>query len=246
MFASATIEQPRNFASKLSSMRWCASGEPPRYVAVDPTLPETIEHFSADCPEASKRLAVTRRVLKSARRAEKGFAAIVFVDSNRPLDKITAVIRADADAHAGGPSDAPRVVSLDETRDDLETRAAAVDAFRRGEADVLVATDVAARGIDVPRTTHVVHFDFPKDAATYLHRACRTARFGRPGKVITVVEPAQRFALERLANYLQIDKPAPLPLKKSSPKSRPPAPVVSDAQQPEADGESASAADQLR
>jgi len=64
--------------------------------------------------------------------------------------------------------------------------------FREGVVDVLVATDVAARGIHVDGVSLVVHIDPPKDSKDYLHRAGRTARAGESGTVVTLVMPRQR------------------------------------------------------
>jgi superfamily II DNA/RNA helicase len=64
--------------------------------------------------------------------------------------------------------------------------------FREGSLDVLVATDVAARGIHVDGVSLVVHVDPPKDPKDYLHRAGRTARAGETGTVVTLVLPKQR------------------------------------------------------
>src|SRR5262245_20231006 len=64
--------------------------------------------------------------------------------------------------------------------------------FRAGRVDVLVATDVAARGIHVDGVSLVVHVDPPRDAKDYLHRAGRTARAGEAGTVVTLVLPQQR------------------------------------------------------
>ena len=60
---------------------------------------------------------------------------------------------------------------------------------REGRLDVLVATDVAARGIDIPEVTHVFNFDLPQDPEYYVHRIGRTARAGRTGEAITLVSP---------------------------------------------------------
>lgn len=68
-------------------------------------------------------------------------------------------------------------------------RSAALDAFRRGECTVLVATDVAARGIDVDGISHVVHYDVPRSSEDYIHRSGRTARAGATGQVMTFVAP---------------------------------------------------------
>jgi superfamily II DNA/RNA helicase len=64
--------------------------------------------------------------------------------------------------------------------------------FREGSVDVLVATDVAARGIHIDDVSLVVHVDLPRDQKDYLHRAGRTARAGATGTVVTLVLPRQR------------------------------------------------------
>jgi ATP-dependent RNA helicase RhlE len=72
-----------------------------------------------------------------------------------------------------------------------EDRVAALEAFRRGQYPVLIATDVAARGIDVEGISHVVNFDVPFSADDYIHRGGRTARAGAVGEVLTFVTPAE-------------------------------------------------------
>ena len=67
-------------------------------------------------------------------------------------------------------------------------REKALAAFRSGTIDVLIATDVAARGIDVDGISHVINYQTPEDAATYLHRIGRTARAGRTGTAVTFIE----------------------------------------------------------
>jgi ATP-dependent RNA helicase RhlE len=70
-------------------------------------------------------------------------------------------------------------------------RTRALDAFKRDPHGILIATDVASRGIDVTGITHVVNFDMPADAETYVHRVGRTARAGASGVAITFCEPAE-------------------------------------------------------
>ena len=62
-----------------------------------------------------------------------------------------------------------------------------INRFRDGELDILIATNVAARGIDIPEITHVVNYDVPDNAEEYVHRTGRTGRAGRAGKAISFV-----------------------------------------------------------
>lgn len=78
-----------------------------------------------------------------------------------------------------------------------------VDQLREGKLDILVATDVAARGLDVERISHVVNFDIPHDTESYVHRIGRTGRAGRAGEAIVFVTPRERRMLrsiERVTN----------------------------------------------
>lgn len=70
---------------------------------------------------------------------------------------------------------------------DQKKRDQVVNRFRKGNLDILIATNVAARGIDIPEITHVVNFDLPQNAEEYVHRIGRTGRAGRDGKAITFV-----------------------------------------------------------
>ncbi|MDQ3693299.1 MAG: DEAD/DEAH box helicase, partial [Chloroflexota bacterium] len=63
--------------------------------------------------------------------------------------------------------------------------------FRGGQADILIATDVAARGLDIPEVSHVINFDAPESAEAYVHRIGRTGRAGRTGAAITLVTPRE-------------------------------------------------------
>jgi superfamily II DNA/RNA helicase len=72
---------------------------------------------------------------------------------------------------------------------DQSARTAALDQFRRGEIPLLVASDVAARGLDIPAVSHVFNFDVPHHADDYVHRIGRTGRAGRAGTAISIVGP---------------------------------------------------------
>ena len=74
-------------------------------------------------------------------------------------------------------------------------RVRALEAFRQGNARVLVATDIAARGIDVQDVTHVINFELPQDPESYVHRIGRTARAGRRGVALSFCDASEREAL---------------------------------------------------
>lgn len=77
--------------------------------------------------------------------------------------------------------------------------------FQRGACDVLVATDVFARGMDLDRITHVINYDIPEDADTYQHRTGRTGRAGRAGTALTMVMPSQRKTMQRMCREAGLD-----------------------------------------
>ena len=84
---------------------------------------------------------------------------------------------------------------------DQSARTAALDQFRKGEIPLLVASDVAARGLDIPTTSHVFNFDVPHHADDYVHRIGRTGRAGRAGTAISIVTPLDQksmLAIEKL------------------------------------------------
>src|SRR5262252_1450885 len=84
---------------------------------------------------------------------------------------------------------------------DQPARMSALDSFRRGEVELLIASDVAARGLDIPEVSHVFNFDVPHHPDDYVHRIGRTGRAGRTGTAITIVAPIDRKAvgaIERL------------------------------------------------
>ncbi|MGB1281280.1 MAG: helicase-related protein, partial [Vibrio cyclitrophicus] len=77
----------------------------------------------------------------------------------------------------------------------------AIARFRDGSVNVLLATDVAARGIDLPDVSHVINYDMPRTADVYLHRIGRTARAGKKGNAVSIVEAHDQLMIERVARY---------------------------------------------
>jgi ATP-dependent RNA helicase DeaD len=95
-------------------------------------------------------------------------------------------------------------------------RTRTLNAFRNGSVPILVATDVAARGIDVPDINTVIHLEPPSDAEMYTHRSGRTGRAGRKGRSLLIVPPFAQRAVERALYGARVKaewQPAPTPDK---------------------------------
>jgi len=108
---------------------------------------------------------------------------------------------------------------------DQPARMAALDRFRRGEAELLIASDVAARGLDIPEVSHVFNFDVPHHPDDYVHRIGRTGRAGRSGTAITIVAPIDTKAvgaIERLTGQTiaWMDAPAGAEASATEPPER--------------------------
>ena len=82
-----------------------------------------------------------------------------------------------------------------------DARIQVLNRFRAGQVKVLVATDVAARGLDIDDISHVFNFDLPDDPEVYVHRVGRTGRAGREGVAITLLSPRERWLLRRIEEY---------------------------------------------
>ena len=133
-------------------------------------------------PRAHKMTALAR-VLD----IEQPTSAIVFCRTRTEVDELSETLMARglrADALHGGLSQ--------DQRDRVMTK------FRTRKTDLLIATDVAARGLDVKHVSHVVNFDVPADAESYVHRIGRTGRAGREGVAITLAEPREHRLLRNI------------------------------------------------
>jgi superfamily II DNA/RNA helicase len=107
---------------------------------------------------------------------------------------------------------------------DQPARMAALDQFRRGEVKLLIASDVAARGLDIPDVSHIFNFDVPHHADDYVHRIGRTGRAGRSGTAITIVAPSDGkavTAIEKLIGQSISWMGAPPAAEDASPSPRP-------------------------
>jgi superfamily II DNA/RNA helicase len=95
-------------------------------------------------------------------------------------------------------------------------REQALRAFRSGKVDVLVATDVAARGIDIDDVTHVINYQTPEDEKNYVHRIGRTGRAGRTGVAVTLVDWDEEPRWKLISDTLGLDMPEPVETYSSS------------------------------
>ena len=186
-------------------------------VARQATASETIEQgvvmFKAsrrDRADSEKR-----KLLRTLidREADKCTNAIIFCNRKTDVDIVAKSLK------KYGYDAAPIHGDLDQSQ-----RTKTLDAFRNGELRFLVASDVAARGLDVPAVSHVFNYDVPGHAEDYVHRIGRTGRAGREGKAITLCGPRDEKTFDAVEKLLQ----------KAIPKLDNPL-TAGDAEKPEAD-----------
>jgi superfamily II DNA/RNA helicase len=134
------------------------------------------------------------QLIHELRDAERGLT-IVFVRTKRGADRLVKRLR---DNHVTALA-----MHGDKTQSQREK---ALARFERGEVDTLVATDVAARGIDVRDVTHVINYDMPEDRDGYIHRIGRTGRAGRAGIGVTFVLGDQAKDMSKIASDLGLHK----------------------------------------
>ena len=133
-------------------------------------------------PRAGKMTALAR-ILD----LESPAAAIVFCRTRTEVDELTETLNA-----RGYKSEALHGGMTQEQRDKVMRR------LRAGDAELLIATDVAARGLDIDRLTHVINYDLPNAPEAYVHRIGRVGRAGREGVAITLVEPREHHQLRNI------------------------------------------------
>ncbi|MDX6690167.1 MAG: ATP-dependent helicase RhlE, partial [Solirubrobacteraceae bacterium] len=186
LFFSATLEGE---AGKLAGA-YTHDARRHEYVPpVDQSLPETEHRFLRVQHEAK-----VAALVQELSHKDRGLT-IVFVRTKRGADRLVTRLRSHnvtAVAMHGNKSQSQREKALSR--------------FERGEVDTLVATDVAARGIDVRDVTHVINYDMPEDRDGYVHRTGRTGRAGRSGISVTFVLREQAKDMSRIAGDLGLHK----------------------------------------
>ena len=167
----------------------------------DPVKIEVAKPSSASATIAQNLIACSsdqtekRDVLRRAIRAEENFKnAIVFCNRKRDIGTL----------HRSLQKHGFKAVAL---HGDMDQRARmqALDQFKTGEAELLVASDVAARGLDIPAVSHVFNYDVPIHAEDYVHRIGRTGRAGLSGTSITLVAPSDKRYLSAIEKLIGQD-----------------------------------------
>ena len=186
LFFSATM--PKDIADLADKML-----QNPARVAVTPVA-STVERITQRILQVdhSAKPAILAQLLKS----EPVNRALVFTRTKHGADKVVKSL-----AKAGIPADAIHGNKSQNHRERV------LAAFRTGEIRTLVATDIAARGIDVDGITHVFNFDLPNIPETYVHRIGRTARAGADGTAISLVAGEENTFLRDIEKLIRITLP---------------------------------------
>ncbi len=133
------------------------------------------------------------RLLRSLLERENPELAIVFCRTKRGAEKLAKKLHADG-------------IECREIHGNLaqNKRERVMQGFRKGKFDVLIATDLASRGIDVADISHIINYDVPDDPEAYVHRVGRTARMGAKGKAFMLVQRDQGEALTKVENLINM------------------------------------------
>jgi ATP-dependent RNA helicase RhlE len=148
--------------------------------------PAAITHTVYPCPAHLKP-----GLIKALLKHEGVLPALIFTRTKHRADKLQKVLE-----KAGF-----KIVALHSNRTQKQ-RVAALDGFKKGKFDILVATDIAARGIDVRGISHVINYDLPATPEDYIHRTGRTARADEEGDAVTLMAPAEEILLREIENHM--------------------------------------------
>ena len=146
---------------------------------------DTVEQFYVEVAQREKTDALAR-VLQS----ERPDQAIIFVRTKIGVDRLARSL-------------GDRGLRVKALHGDMSqgSRDGVMIAFKGGRERLLIATDIAARGLDISGVSHVVNYDIPNSPDVYVHRVGRTARVGRAGRAITLIAPKQRDELEAIERH---------------------------------------------
>ena len=194
-----------------------ALGTPRQTMLFSATMPKQMEELSRAYLNNPKRVQVS----PPGKAADKITQSVHFLDKTRKGDKLREILSADRDAltlvfgrtkHGCEKlmkslvADGYNAASIHGNKSQGQ-RDRAIKAFRDGTTTILVATDVAARGIDIPGVAYVINHDLPETPDNYVHRIGRTARAGREGEAISLCSPEEVGLLGQIEKLMKIDIP---------------------------------------
>jgi ATP-dependent RNA helicase RhlE len=165
----------------------------PERVEVTPsaTTAETIAQVKYLVPNIRTKINLLGELLKH----EDIVRAIIFTRSRKNAEEVYAFIKNRVEGEV-------RVIHANKGQN---TRINSIDDFKSGDVRLLVATDVASRGLDVTLVSHVINFDVPLIYEDYVHRIGRTGRATHEGKAITFVNPAEAYHFQRIEELIRMD-----------------------------------------
>jgi ATP-dependent RNA helicase DeaD len=187
----------------VEDIEWILSQAPPeRQTALfSATIPPRITDLASSYLDNPARITIAGKQMTVPQVHQSSYE----VPRARKIDALTRIL--DAETPQSAMIFCRTKVGVDELGEALMARGYAVETihgdlsqaqrdrvmrrFRSGQADVLIATEVAARGLDIPDVSHVINFDIPESAEAYVHRIGRTGRAGRTGEAITLVTPRE-------------------------------------------------------
>lgn len=167
-------------------------------------------HIRAESGDAQQTHASTRKVTFQAHRMDK-IAVLGKILQAEGRGRTIVFTRTKRSAAAVADELAQRGFSVGAVHGDMDQKARerSLSAFREGTVEILVATDVAARGIDVDDVTHVINYQVPDDPMTFVHRIGRTGRAGHTGTAVTLVGYDELSKWQVINDELSLDQPEP-------------------------------------
>ncbi|WP_121630781.1 DEAD/DEAH box helicase [Tropicibacter alexandrii] len=192
-------------------------GTPRQTMLFSATMPKQMEELSRAYLTDPKRI----QVAPPGKAADKVTQSIHFIGKGEKPAKLREILNADRDAltlvfartkHGaeklmkGLVADGFNAASIHGNKSQGQ-RDRAIKAFREGEITILVATDVAARGIDIPGVAYVINYELPEVPDNYVHRIGRTARAGREGEAIAFCAPEEGDLLRQIQKLMKVDIP---------------------------------------
>ncbi|CAL5337715.1 unnamed protein product [Camellia sinensis] len=219
----ASIPQHRRFLSDCIQQKWIKDDVVHVHVnAVEP-MPSRLHHGFVMCGKNERH-----QTMVSLLQSDAPHSAIIFVSTQSEKSKKAGhapptslliellktslprcfdilILEEDMNYNLGAPSLFTELLSVDSGGSSTRSDRLSIEEMRQGRSYLLVATDIAARGVDLPETSNMYNFDLPKTTVDYLHRAGRTGRktfLGNKCYVSSIITSEERFVLQRFENEL--------------------------------------------